>query len=57
MAATVRAERWIWLEPIGFDNTQADYGVAEYIFTERTGNYNLRNRFKNGEYFVDVFFG
>ena len=57
MAAAVRAERRIWLEPIGFGNTQADYGAAEYIFTERTGNCNLRNRFKNGEYFVDVFFG
>jgi hypothetical protein len=26
-------EKWVWLEPIGFDNTQPDYGVAQYVDT------------------------
>ncbi len=26
-------ERWIWTELIGFDNQQADLGVAEYVET------------------------
>lgn len=29
------SERWVWLEPIGFDNTQPDCGVAEYL--DKTG--------------------
>ncbi|MFC5403387.1 hypothetical protein [Cohnella soli] len=30
---TKNYESWIWIELIGFDHTQADYGVAEYLDT------------------------
>ena len=33
MTAPPPSERWIWVELIGFDNTQSDYGVAEYART------------------------
>ena len=31
MTSKNSCERWIWIELIGFDNTQPDFGVAEYF--------------------------